>query len=124
MEKKVLIAEDEKSILISLEFLMRLDGYEVWATTRGDEVIPCLRAFAPDLVILDVMLPQRSGFELCREIRANPEWADMKIIILSAKGREIEVRRGLDSGANAYVTKPFATSDLRQQVRLLIESPP
>ena len=124
MAKKILIAEDEKSILISLEFLMRLDGYDVQATTRGDEVMPSVRAFVPDLVILDVMLPQRSGFELCREIRANPQWAAMKIIILSAKGREIEVRRGLDSGANAYVTKPFATSDLRQQVRLLIGLPP
>lgn len=122
MTKKILIVEDESSILMSLEFLMRHDGYEVRVATRGEEVLPCIRDFIPDLVLLDVMLPQRNGFELCRDIRANAEWAELKIIILSAKGREIEVQRGLDSGADAYITKPFATSELRQQVRQLVES--
>lgn len=122
MKRKVLIAEDEDSILVSLEFLMRNDGYEVRVATRGDEVLPCVRDFLPDLVLLDVMLPRRNGFELCRDIRANTEWAAMKIIMISAKGRGAEVQRGLDAGADAYVTKPFATSELREQVRRLIEA--
>lgn len=121
MPKKVLIAEDDHNILVSLEFLMRYDGYDVRIATRGDEVLPCVRDFLPDLVILDVMLPGRNGFELCRDIRANAEWIDTKIIILSARGRKAEVQRGLDSGADAYITKPFATSELREQVRQLIE---
>lgn len=121
MPKKVLIAEDDHNILVSLEFLMRHDGYDVRIATRGDEVLLCVRDFLPDLVILDVMLPGRNGFELCRDIRANAEWIDTKIIILSARGRKAEVQRWLDSGADAYITKPFATSELREQVRQLIE---
>ena len=121
MKKKVLIAEDEDSILVSLEFLMRNDGYEVRVVTRGDEVLPYVRDFLPDLVLLDVMLPGRNGFELCTDIRANTEWTMMKIIMISAKGRGVEVQRGLDAGADAYVTKPFATSELREHVRRLIE---
>lgn len=121
MPKKVLIAEDEENILVSLEFLMRNDGYEVRAITRGDQVLSCIRDFQPDLVLLDVMLPRCNGFELCTEIRANTEWTGMKIIMISAKGRASEVQRGLDSGADAYLTKPFATSELRAQVRQLIQ---
>lgn len=120
MTKKVLIAEDEESIIVSLEFLMRNDGYEVRVATRGDEVLACIGDFLPDLILLDVMLPRRNGFELCMDIRANAAWSAMKIIMISAKGREAEVQRGLDAGAHAYVTKPFSTSELREQVRRLI----
>lgn len=122
MRKKILIAEDEASILVSLEFLMRNAGYEVLSATRGDEVLPGIRDFAPDLIILDVMLPRRNGFELCRDIRANADWSNIKIVILSAKGREVEMQRGLDAGADAYLTKPFATSELRERVRQLIDN--
>ncbi len=121
MTKKVLIAEDEESILVSLEFLMRNDGYEVRVATRGDELLACIEDFLPDLILLDVMLPRRNGFELCMDIRANAAWSAMKIIMISAKGREAEVQRGLDAGADAYVTKPFSTSELREQVQRLID---
>lgn len=120
MTKKVLIAEDEESILVSLEFLMRNDGYEVRVATRGDEVLTSVGDFLPDLILLDVMLPRQNGFQLCRQIRANAQWAAIRIIMISAKGREAEVQRGLDAGADAYVTKPFSTSELRAQVRRLI----
>jgi two-component system, OmpR family, alkaline phosphatase synthesis response regulator PhoP len=120
MPRKVLIAEDETNILASLEFLMCKDGYEVRVTMRGDEVLSTIRDFQPDLILLDVMLPRRNGFELCADIRANTDWRAMKIIILSAKGRDAEMQRGLDAGADAYVTKPFATSELREQVKRLI----
>ncbi len=121
MPKKVLIAEDDHNILVSLEFLMRCDGYDVRIAMRGDEVLPTVGEFLPDLIILDVMLPGRNGFELCRDLRANADWINTKIIILSAKGRKTEVQRGLDSGADAYIAKPFSTSELREQVRRLIE---
>lgn len=121
MPKKVLIAEDEHNILLSLEFLMRNDGYDVRIATRGDGVLSCIRDFLPDLILLDVMLPGRNGFALCRDIRANAGWINMKIIMLSARGREAEMQRGLDAGADAYVTKPFSTSELREQVRRLID---
>lgn len=121
MTKKVLIAEDEESIVVSLEFLMRNDGYEVRAVTRGDELLACIEDFLPDLILLDVMLPRRNGFELCMEIRGNAAWPAMKIIMISAKGRDAEVQRGLDAGAHAYVTKPFSTSELRELVRRLID---
>ena len=120
MTKKVLIAEDEESIVVSLEFLMRNDGYEVRAVTRGDELLACIEDFLPDLILLDVMLPRQNGFQLCRQIRANPQWAAIRIVMISAKGREAEVERGMDAGADAYVTKPFSTSELRAQVRRLI----
>jgi DNA-binding response OmpR family regulator len=120
MRKKILIAEDEASILVSLEFLMRSAGYEVRSTTRGDEVLSMINEFIPDLIILDVMLPRRNGFELCKDIRANENWSSVKIIILSARGREVEVQRGLDAGADAYITKPFATVELREHVQQLI----
>ena len=121
MIKKVLIVEDEESIIVSLDFLMRNEGYEVRVAMRGDEVLACLRDFLPDLILLDVMLPRRNGFELCMDIRANAAWSAMKIIMISAKGREAEVQRGLDAGADAYVTKPFSTSELRELVRRLID---
>ena len=121
MTKKVLIAEDEESIVVSLEFLMRNDGYAARAVTRGDEVLACIEDFLPDLILLDVMLPRRNGFELCMDIRANAAWSAIKIIMISAKGRDAEVQRGLDAGADAYVTKPFSTSELRELVRRLID---
>ena len=121
MTKKVLIAEDEESILVSLEFLMRRDGYAVRVAPRGDEVLACIGDFLPDLILLDVMLPRRNGFELCMDIRANAAWSAMKIIMISAKGGEAEVQRGLDAGADAYVTKPFSTNELRELVRRLID---
>ena len=120
MRKKVLIAEDEASILASLEFLMRDAGYDVRSVMRGDEVLTATKDFVPDLIVLDVMLPQRSGFEICREIRENSNWSQIRIVILSARGRDREVQRGLDAGADAYITKPFATSELCECVRTLL----
>jgi two-component system, OmpR family, alkaline phosphatase synthesis response regulator PhoP len=89
MAKKILIAEDEASILVSLEFLMRKAGYEVRSVTRGDQVLPSLREFVPDLILLDVMLPKRNGFELCHDIRANTEWSQIRILMLSAKQESV-----------------------------------
>ena len=107
MGKKILIVDDEPNIVISLEFLMRKEGFEVAIAGDGDEALAKVASFAPDLVLLDVMMPKKSGFEVCEALRADPDKSELKIVMLTAKGRDTEVAKGLAIGANAYVTKPF-----------------
>jgi len=120
MAKKILIADDEPNIVVSLEFLMRQKGYEVRTVDNGEDALAAIADFAPDLVLLDVMMPRLSGYEVCQTVRANAAWAGVRIVMLSAKGRDIEVSKGMAMGADAYVTKPFATADLIAQVRALL----
>ena len=121
MDKKVLIADDEQNIVISLEFLMKREGFEVVVANDGEEAIRRIRADQPDLVLLDVMMPKKSGFEVCQEIRSDPEMAGVRILMLTAKGRDTEVAKGLALGADAYMTKPFSTRELVDKVRSLLE---
>ena len=120
MGARILIADDEANIVTSLEFLMRDGDYEVRIARNGEEALRLAEAFHPDLVLLDVMMPLRSGFDVCRKIRENPGLRDIKIVMLTARGREAERSRGVDLGANAYVTKPFSTKDLMNTVRSLL----
>ncbi len=120
MSRRVLIVDDEPNIVTSLEFLMRGDDYEVRVARNGEEALQLAESFRPDIVVLDVMMPQRSGFEVCQKIRENPILRDAKIIMLTAKGREVEKEKGLGLGANAYVTKPFSTKELMNTVRGLL----
>ncbi len=120
MARRILIADDEPDIVTSLEFLMRGGDYEVRVAINGEEALRLAESFRPDVVLLDVMMPQRSGFEVCQKIRANPALQEVKIIMLTAKGRNAERDRGLDLGANAYVTKPFSTKELMNTVRGLL----
>lgn len=120
MSWRVLIAEDEPSIVLSLEFLLRQANYEVRVARDGDEAVRLVETFSPHLVLLDVMMPARNGFEVCEKIRANPASRRTKIIMLSAKGRASEVDRGLALGADAYVTKPFSTQRLLERVKALL----
>jgi DNA-binding response OmpR family regulator len=120
MTKKVLIADDEQNIVISLEFLLRREGFEVFVASDGEEALIKLRAEKPDLVLLDVMMPKMNGFDVCQAIRADPNLADMRVLMLTAKGREAEVSKGLGLGADAYMTKPFSTKELVVQVRALL----
>ena len=87
MAKRVLIVDDEANIVAALDYLLRRSGYEVSVAATGDEALRQVEALAPDLVLLDVMMPQKSGYEVCRRIRERPEWAAVKIVMLSAKGR-------------------------------------
>jgi DNA-binding response OmpR family regulator len=121
MAKKVLIVDDEVNIVISLEFLMQQAGYTVDIARTGDEALAKVHQFAPDLVLLDVMLPGANGFDILQHVRQNPAWAAMAIIMLTAKGRDVEVSKGLALGANAYITKPFSTRDLLAEVRRCLE---
>ena len=120
MTHKILIVDDEPNIVISLEFLMQQSGYEVAIARDGEEALAQMASFQPDLVLLDVMLPLRNGFEVCQKIRENSLWNRVKVVMLSAKGREIEVSKGLTLGADAYITKPFSTKDLIAQVQRLL----
>lgn len=118
--KTVLIADDEPNIVISLEFLLQREGYHVLVARDGQEALDTIALMSPDLVLLDVMLPRVSGYEVCQQIRENPAVAGTKVLMLTAKGREVEVSKGMALGADAYVTKPFSTKDLLAQVRLLL----
>jgi DNA-binding response OmpR family regulator len=120
MPKKVLIAEDEPNIVVSLEFLLEQSGYEIRTVGDGEEALRVAREFRPDLLLLDIMLPLRNGFQVCQLIREAPELASMKIVMLTAKGRDTEVAKGLAVGADAYITKPFATRELLDTIQRLV----
>ena len=112
MSRRILIVDDEPNIVISLEYLMKKEGYETAIAVDGDDALNQAAQFAPDLILLDVMMPKKSGFEVCQALRADPATAAAKIIMLTAKGRETEAAKGMALGADAYVTKPFSTKDL------------
>ena len=120
---RVLIAEDEPSIAISLEFLMRGCGYSTRLAGDGEEALAALASFRPDIVILDIMLPSVSGLEIARRIRGDPAFARTRILMLTARGGTAEVVRGLATGADDYVVKPFSTHDLVVRVHALLERP-
>ena len=120
MSTRILIVDDEPNIVLSLEFLMEQAGFEVAVAEDGEAALAQLAAFRPDLVLLDIMLPRLNGYEVCQRMRAHPDWSRIKVVMLSAKGRELEVSKGLALGANAYVTKPFSTRELMALVRELL----
>jgi DNA-binding response OmpR family regulator len=120
MSKKILVADDEPNIVAALEFLLQRNGFEVMVARNGEEALQLVESAAPDLVLLDVMMPVRSGYEVCRRIRERPEWSRIKIVMLSAKGRDAEVNKGLALGADLYITKPFSTRDLVDRVKGLL----
>jgi DNA-binding response OmpR family regulator len=120
MGKRILIVDDEPNIVVSLEWLMKREGFETLIAADGEAALAAVEQGAPDLVILDVMLPTMNGFEVCQRIRSDPRWNGVKILILSAKGRETEVAKGLGIGADAYVTKPFSTKELVAQIRQMV----
>ena len=121
MSKKILIADDEPNIVAALEFLLQRNGYEVHVARNGDEALKLVEATHPDLVLLDVMMPQKSGYEVCKRIRERADWRHIKIIMLSAKGRDAEVNKGLSTGADVYVTKPFSTRELMDKIKGLLD---
>ena len=119
MTTKVLIVDDEPNIVVSLQFLMKKSGFETSVARDGDEALLEVERFRPDLVLLDVMMPRRDGYEVCQQLRS-AGWNELKIVMLTAKGREAEVTKGLAVGADAYVTKPFSTSELVDTVVRLL----
>ena len=120
MAKYVLIVDDEPNIVLSLEFLMKKEGYEVVSAGNGEEAMQAIAENKPDLILLDVMMPKKDGYELCQELRADKSWKDIKIIMLTAKGRDVEREKGLALGADDYITKPFATQEVVEKVKFFL----
>lgn len=117
MTASILVADDEPNIVLSLEFVLGEEGYRVRVASDGQEALDALAAELPDLVLLDVMMPKVSGFEVCQRIRETPAWRHLKVLMLSAKGRAVEIQKGLALGADGYVTKPFAIKELLAEVK-------
>ena len=120
MNKRVLIAEDEESIVASLDFLMRRAGYATCIARDGPAALLRVADFAPDLVLLDIMLPGRSGYDICARIRENPVLHATRVLMLTARGSSADEARGMAAGADAYLTKPFSTQELVGRVRELL----
>lgn len=118
---RVLIVEDEPHIVLSLEFLLQREGYETTAAADGEEGLALVRRLRPDVVLLDIMMPRRNGYEVCQAIKADPELRRIPVIMLSAKAQEVEVLRGLELGATAYIAKPFGNAEVLEAVRAALE---
>lgn len=114
---KVLIADDEPNIVVSLEFMMKREGFDVLVARDGLKALETIRRERPRLVLLDATMPGMTGFDVCEAVRADEEVRGTRILMLTAKGRETDMARGVGAGADAYVTKPFSTRDLVQQVK-------
>ncbi len=123
MPPSVLVVDDEPNIVLSLEFLLKQVGYDVRVARDGEQALDSIAQAKPGLVLLDVMMPKRDGYDVCQTIRANPDWADVRVIMLTAKGRDVEREKGLALGADEYITKPFSTRDVVEKVRQFLGAP-
>jgi len=121
MPKEILIVDDEPDVVVPIQFLMEQQGYRVMAAERGEDALDLIYHYKPDLVILDIMLPGMDGYEVCEIVRLNPNYRDVKIMFLTAKGREVDIAKGLALGADAYLTKPFSNDELVAKVKELLE---
>lgn len=117
---KVLVVEDEDNIALALDFLMTREGYDHDRIASGAEAMARIRATHPDLVLLDVMLPEISGYEICQSMRLDPALADVKILMMTARGSAIERRKGMALGADGFIAKPFELKELRDELRRLL----
>jgi DNA-binding response OmpR family regulator len=122
MPKEILIVDDEPSIVIPIQFLMEQQGYSVLVAENGEDALDVIYKYKPDLILLDIMLPRIDGYEVCEIVRLNPEYRGIKIIFLTAKGREVEIAKGLALGADAYITKPFSNTELVAKVKALLDN--
>jgi DNA-binding response OmpR family regulator len=120
MSASILIADDDPNIVLALRFLMEREGYRVRVATDGEATLAAVAKHRPDILLLDVMMPRRNGFDVCESIRANRDLAGVRIVMLSAKGLTGERNRGLRAGADDYVTKPFSTRELLARVKELL----
>jgi DNA-binding response OmpR family regulator len=120
-KQKILAVDDEPNILMSIEFILEMEGYEVHIARDGDEALEVAERVRPDLILLDVSMPRKDGYEVCRILRERKEMAGTKVIMLTAKGQPLERKKGLEVGADEYVTKPFGAEDLLAKIRGMIE---
>jgi two-component system alkaline phosphatase synthesis response regulator PhoP len=119
---KILVVDDERYILHILDFSLGAEGYEVITAGDGEQAVERTKADRPDLVVMDIMMPRMDGFEACRIIKSDPETRDIPVIMLTAKGREVDRKRGMDAGADEYLTKPFSPAKLIERVEGVLNS--
>ena len=119
----VLVVDDEPNIVLSFEFLLKQVGYDVRVARDGEQALASIAEHKPGLVLLDVMMPKRDGYDVCQTIRANPDWSDIRIIMLTARGRDVDREKGLALGADEYITKPFSTREVVEKVRQFLGAP-
>jgi DNA-binding response OmpR family regulator len=119
---RILIVDDEPNIVLALEILMKREGYEIRTVGDGERAVEAAEAFRPDLILLDVMMPRMDGFEVCQRIRADASLKGISIVMLTAKGREVEREKGLALGADLYITKPFSTREVVRKVKEMLAS--
>ena len=117
---KILIADDEHKIVMTLEYSFRKAGYEVFIARDGSEVLEIMKEETPDVILLDIMMPNVDGYTTLSEIRKNEKFADTKVVFLSAKSGESDIEKGLQLGANAYITKPYSIKKLLEKVEELV----
>ncbi|MDD2898625.1 MAG: response regulator [Desulfuromonadaceae bacterium] len=123
MSKKIILAvDDEPNILMSIEFILDMEGYEVHTARDGDDALEVAERVRPDLILLDINMPRKDGYEVCRTLRMNEHMAGTKVIMLTAKGQALERKKGLEVGADDYVAKPFSADELLSTIRNFIES--
>jgi DNA-binding response OmpR family regulator len=122
MPKEILIVEDEPGVAVAIQFLMEQQGHNVLIAERGEDALDLVYKYKPDLVLLDIMLPGISGWEVCEIIRLNPDYRNVKIVFLTARNTEVEIAKGLALGADAYITKPFSNNRLIAKVNKLLEN--
>ena len=121
---RILIVDDEPNILLSLQFLMKKAGYDVRTATDGEQALAEIARDRPDVVLLDVMMPKLDGFSVCQRVKATPEWQDVRVIMLTARGRDVEREKGRTLGADDYITKPFSTKDAMDRVAAVLARRP
>lgn len=123
-KRRVLVVEDEDNIALALDYLMTREGYDHDRIASGADAMERIRSTHPDLVLLDVMLPEVSGYEICQGVRLDPNLADVKILMMTARGSAIERRKGIALGADGFISKPFELQELRKEVRRLLGTEP
>jgi DNA-binding response OmpR family regulator len=117
---RILIVDDEPNIVLALELLMKKEGYEVHTVSDGERAVQAAKELRPDLILLDIMMPKMDGYEVCQSIRSDALLKDVSIIMLTAKGREVEREKGMALGADLYITKPFSTRQVVMKVREIL----
>lgn len=118
---RILVVDDEVYIVHILEFSLRMEGYEVVTALDGEQALEKVKTERPDLIVLDIMMPKLDGYEACRRLKGSPETGDIPIILLSAKGRNVDQKIGIDAGADDYITKPFSPRKLVEKINSMLQ---
>jgi DNA-binding response OmpR family regulator len=116
-QKKILVVDDDPYILMSLEFLMKKNGYHVLVARNGTEAMEIVKEFIPDIMLLDIMMPDVNGYEICKYIKATKKLNHCKVVFVSAKSTEADIKKGYDLGASLYISKPFSTRNIIKQIQ-------